>query len=129
MNDMLDEIMAELADDPDILAIQQVGGFKSYARLETLADDLTSITIIPSGPPEQTGYGSNNALAKHFMYQVSIEATDRMTCKTLQRKVETILMTLGFYQMSGGLDEYFSTTKRYVDARFYQGDSKLYENY
>ena len=31
--------------------------------------------------------------------------------------------------MNGALDEYFSDTKRYVDARFYEGNSNLYENY
>ncbi|MFP7258715.1 hypothetical protein [Lactococcus lactis] len=129
MNDMLSELMQVLATDSDILAIQKMGGFKSYSRYENLSGSLTSITVIPAGPPEQTAMGSNDSLAKHFVYQVSIEAIDRLTVKKLQNTVENILKTKGFFQMNGGLDEYFSDTKRYVDARFYEGNSNLYENY
>lgn len=129
MNDMLNEIMQVLATDSDILPIQKTGGFKSYSRYENLSGGLTSITVIPAGPPEQTAMSSNDSLAKHFVYQVSIEAIDRLTVKKLQNTVENILKTKGFFQMNGGLDEYFSDTKRYVDARFYEGNSNLYENY
>lgn len=35
---------------------------------------------------------------------------------------------LGFGQISGkGLDEYFSETKRFVDARRYEGNTKIYD--
>lgn len=129
MNDMLHELMSVLAEDSDILHIKQTGGLKSYKRREELEDDMTSITVIPTGPPEQAGFGSNTSLTKHFMYQVCIEATERMVCKELQKKVEALFQTKGFYQMSGGLDQYFVETKRFVDARFYQGYSKLYEDY
>lgn len=129
MKDMLSEIMTALAVHPVIQKIKDTGGFKSYDRYENLAENLTSITVTPTGPPEQVATGSNTSLAKHFVYQVSIEATDRMTCKNLQRIVEGILELKGFFQAVGGLDEYFKETKRYVDARFYEGNSKLYENY
>lgn len=129
MNDMLNEIMKALSADSDIMDIQKTGGLKSYVRYEKLAENLTSITVTPSGPPLQTALSSNGSLAKHFIYHVSIESTDRMTAKKFQSKVENILISLGFFQMSGGLDEYFEETKRYVDARFYEGNSNLYENY
>ncbi len=129
MNDMLSEVMQALVTSPQILAIQKTGGFKSHERYENLAENLPSITVIPSGPPEQIARGSNHSLSKHFIFQVSIESTDRMTSKELQRTVERIFNDLGFYQMNGGLDEYFSDTKRYVDARFYEGNSNLYEDY
>jgi hypothetical protein len=129
MKDMLTELMEELAADSEIQEIQQNQGFKSYVRYDELPKDKTSITIIPSGPPESVGFASNDSLSKHFIFQVSIEAIQRDVPKKLQRKVEQILKTKGFYQMSGGLDEYFSTTKRYVDARFYQGNSQLYDDY
>ena len=129
MKDMLDELMQELATDSEIQEIQQYEGFKSYVRYDELPKDKTSITIIPSGPPESVGFASNDSLSKHFIFQVSIEAVQRDVPKKLQRKVEQILKTKGFYQMSGGLDEYFSITKRYVDARFYQGNSQLYDDY
>ncbi|MCZ8492232.1 hypothetical protein O8X34_12230, partial [Lactococcus lactis] len=67
MNDMLNEIMQVLATDSDILSIQKTGGFKSYSRYENLSGSLTSITVIPAGPPEQTAMSSNDSLAKHFV--------------------------------------------------------------
>lgn len=129
MKDMLNELMEELATDSEIQEIQQNEGFKSYVRYDELPKDKTSITVIPSGPPESVGFASNDSLSKHFIFQVSIEAIQRDVPKKLQRKVEQILKTKGFYQMLGGLDEYFSTTKRYVDARFYEGNSPLYDDY
>ncbi|MCZ8492231.1 hypothetical protein O8X34_12225, partial [Lactococcus lactis] len=67
MNDMLSELMQALANDSDILAIQKTGGFKSYSRYENLSGSLTSITVTPTGPPEQTALSSNDSLAKHFV--------------------------------------------------------------
>ena len=121
--------MEVLATDVDIAKIKEVGGFKSYIRSDQLDKDKTSITIIPSGPPESIGFASNDSLSKHFIYQVSIEAVKREIPKELQQKIEDILKNNGFYRMPGGVDDYFSTTERYVDARFYQGNSQLYEDY
>lgn len=129
MKDMLKELMEVLATDVDIAKIKEVGGFKSYIRSDQLDKDKTSITIIPSGPPESIGFASNDSLSKHFIYQVSIEAVKREITKELQQKIEDILKNNGFYRMPGGVDDYFSTTERYVDARFYQGNSQLYEDY
>ena len=129
MKDMLKELMEVLATDVDIAKIKEVGGFKSYIRSDQLDKDKTSITIIPSGPPESIGFASNDSLSKHFIYQVSIEAVKREIPKELQQKIEDILKNSGFYRIPGGVDEYFSTTERYVDARFYQGNSQLYEDY
>lgn len=128
MKDMLKELMEVLATDADIAKIKGVGGFKSYIRSDQLDKDKTSITIIPSGPPESIGFASNDSLSKHFIYQVSIEAVKREIPKELQQKIEDILKNEGFYRMPGGVDDYFSTTERYVDARFYQGNSRLYED-
>ncbi|MDG4969256.1 hypothetical protein [Lactococcus lactis] len=128
MKDMLNELMQALATDSEIQEIQQNEGFKSYVRRDELAKEKTSITVSPSGPPESVGFASNDSLSKHFIFQVSIEAVQREIPKNLQRKVEQIFKTMGFYQMPGGIDDYFSTTKRYVDARFYQGNSRLYDD-
>jgi len=50
-------------------------------------------------------------------------------CKELQRKIEKIMEEQGFYQTTGGLDEWTPEIKRYVDARTYKGRSALYEEY
>lgn len=128
-HDMLTEIEEVLLKDSDIKVIKAAKGLKSYQRSESLPDDQTSIIIDPLGPPEEAVKGSNTSLSNKFIYQINVESTDRIECKKLQSKIKTLLNEFGFAQTSGGLDEYFDTTKRYVDARRYIGYSKLYENY
>lgn len=128
-HDMLAEVEEVLLKDSDIQVIKAAKGLKSYQRPESLPDDQTSIIIDPLGPPEEAAKGSNTSLSNKFIYQINVESTDRIECKKLQSKIKTLLNEFGFTQTSGGLDEYFDTTKRYVDARRYIGYSKLYENY
>lgn len=128
-HDMLAEVEETLLKDSDIQVIKAAKGLKSYQRPESLPDDQTSIIIDPLGPPEEAAKGSNTSLSNKFIYQINVESTDRIECKKLQSKIKTLLNEFGFTQTSGGLDEYFDTTKRYVDARRYIGYSKLYENY
>lgn len=125
MKDMLDELYQALKDDADLSNIC----IKSMERPETLSEKDTSIVLIPIGPPMQIARGSNTSLAKSFIYQVNVESIDRMECKRLQRKIEQIFESKGFYQVDGGLDEYIGEIRRYVDARTYKGRSTLYENY
>ncbi|MGV9050966.1 hypothetical protein [Lactococcus lactis] len=128
-HDMLAEVEEILLKDQDIQVIKAAKGLKSYQRPESLPDNQTSIIIDPLGPPEEAVKGSNTSLSNKFIYQINVESTDRIECKKLQSKIKTLLNEFGFTQTSGGLDEYFDTTKRYVDARRYIGYSKLYENY
>lgn len=129
VKDKLQEIYELLATDELIKPIVSAGGLKSFQRDDSLSDDAPSITLIPVGSPEQVGRGSNKSLSKHFIYQINVETTDRLQTKQLQRRIEQLLETFGFYQVSGGLEEYFEEIKRYVDARRYEGNSKLYGNY
>lgn len=129
MNDMLHELMQSLCEISEIKTIKETGGLKSYRRDNKLPKSASSITVSPLGPPESEGFASNQSLMKHFVFQISVESTNRMECKILQRKIELTLESKGFYQMSGGLDEYFVETKRYVDSRYYQGNSRIYEEY
>lgn len=129
LKDMLQEVVDLLITDESIKAIQSYGGLKSFIRSSSLDKSQTSITIDPLGPPQQAASGSNTSLSKKFIYQINVESADRMECKEFQRKIEKLLITKKFWQMSGGLEEYFEATERYVDARRYVGYSKLYENY
>ncbi|MCW2279875.1 hypothetical protein [Lactococcus lactis] len=129
MKDMLHELMQSLCEASEIKAIKENGGLKSYQRWDELPKEASSITISPLGPPESEGFGSNRSLMKHFVFQISVESINRMESKALQRKIELILQRQGFYQMSGGLDEYFVETNRYVDSRYYEGNSRIYEDY
>lgn len=125
MKDMLDEISNSLKKEDYLKNIC----IKSFERPESLEKGESSIVIIPLGPPQQIAKGSNQSLSKHFIYQVNVETAKRMEAKNIQRKVEIILQSIGFYQAEGGLEEYFKETNRYVDARVYEGNSMLYEDF
>ncbi|MDG6126447.1 hypothetical protein [Lactococcus formosensis] len=125
MKDMLDEINSSLKKEDYLKNIC----IKSFERPESLEKSESSIVIIPLGPPQQIAKGSNMSLSKHFIYQINVEAAQRMEAKNIQRKVELILQSIGFYQAEGGLEEYFKETNRYVDARVYEGNSMLYEDF
>lgn len=102
---------------------------KSFVRPETLGNHETSIVIKPVTSPLQIARGSNTSLAKQFIYQVNVESIDRQEAKELQKRVEFVMETKGFFQIDGGLEEYITDIKRYVDARTYRGHSRLYEDY
>ena len=125
IKDKLTELYNALKEDKTLAGIS----IKSFERPETLGDDETSIVIIPVGPPMQTVHGSNTSLAKTFLYQINVESTNRLECKELQGRIEKIMENQGFYQTEGGLEQWISDIKRYVDARTYKGQSAIYEEY
>lgn len=125
VKDKFNELYEALKKDASLAGIS----IKSFKRPDSLPNNETSIVIRPVGPPMQAVYGSNTSLAKTFLYQVNVESTNYAECKVLQRKIEKIMEDQGFYQTSGGLDEWIPEIKRYVDARTYKGQSALYEEY
>ena len=125
LKDKFNELYETLKKDETLAGIS----IKSFNRPDTLPSNETSIVIRPVGQPMQTAHGSNTSLAKAFLYQVNVESKNYMECKELQRKIEKIMEEQGFYQTTGGLDEWIPEIKRYVDARTYKGRSALYEEY
>ncbi|AXQ79775.1 hypothetical protein DDV21_010225 [Streptococcus chenjunshii] len=122
---MLETLYAKLKDDKTLRDVT----IKSFVRPEGLAMDAASIVIIPIISPEQAVRASNTSLSKKFVYQINVESVDRKEAKDLQRRVEKVMESLGFYQIAGGLEDFISDVKRYVDARTYRGFSPLYEDY
>ena len=125
IKDKVNELYEILKKDETLAGIS----IKSFKRPESVPNNETSIVIKPVGPPMQVVHGSDTSLSKLFLYQVNVESIDYMECKELQRKIEKIMEDQGFYQTSGGLDEWIPEIKRYVDARTYKGRSALYEEY
>ncbi|MBL4995591.1 hypothetical protein CUZ93_2257 [Enterococcus xinjiangensis] len=86
------------------------------------------ITIRPVDTPNEAYHGSNKELSVEHMIQIDVESKYRATCKQIQYEIKKEMKKLGFGQISGqGLDEYFSETKRFVDARRYEGNTKIYD--
>ena len=125
VKDRLEEIWEKLIEDERLSDIS----IKSFVRDSNLDDTETSIVLVPVAPPMQTNYGSDTSLSKVFLIQINVESTNRKTCKELQRIIEKVMESEGFYQTVGGLDEYIEDLGRYVDARTYRGVSRLYEDY
>ena len=125
IKDKFNELYEILKKDETLAGIS----IKSFKRPESVPNNETSIVIKPVGPPMQVVHGSDTSLSKMSLYQVNVESIDYMECKVLQRKIEKIMEEQGFYQTTGGLDEWIPEIKRYVDARTYKGRSALYEEY
>ena len=125
IKDKFNELYEALKKDASLAGIS----IKSFKRPDSLPNNEPSIVIRPVGPPMQAVSGSDTSLAKVFLYQINVESKNRVECKELQRKIEKIMEEQGFYQTTGGLDEWIPEIKRYVDARTYKGRSALYEEY
>ncbi|GMC01780.1 hypothetical protein [Enterococcus thailandicus] len=101
---------------------------KFYEQPETADKTGTFITIRPVDVPNEAYHGSDQELSIEHLIQIDVESTYRTTCKQIQHEIKKEMKKLGFGQVSGqGLDEYFTETKRFVDARRYDGNTKIYD--
>lgn len=101
---------------------------KFYEAPESL--DLAKPFIIidtPLGPPTSAYYAANKELSRQFSYQINVETMNRMLTKEIAKAVKETMLELGFGQLDGGLDEYFNETKRFVDARRYRKNTRIYD--
>lgn len=101
---------------------------KYYQQPETADKSGAFITIRPVDVPNEAYHGSDRELSIEHLIQIDVESKYRATCKQIQYEIKKEMKTLGFGQVSGqGLDEYFSETNRYVDARRYDGNTRIYD--
>ncbi|MDV4751311.1 hypothetical protein NNG37_09885 [Enterococcus faecium] len=101
---------------------------KHYQQPETADKSGAFITIRPVDVPNEAYHGSDKELSIEHLIQIDVESKYRATCKQIQYEIKKEMKTLGFGQVSGqGLDEYFSETNRYVDARRYDGNTRIYD--
>lgn len=123
MTDMMQTIQQKLKK----LEVFEGVVIKPYYRPESMSDSDPSVVIVPMAPAKQETFGSNTPLRKQFSYQINVEASTKARATELAHATEKVLLEMGFLQLSGGLDEYFIETRRYVDARRYRGHSALYD--
>jgi len=125
--DMLTNIYSELIKDETI--IKYVGKrIRYYDYPENEDVNKTRVIITPLSPPNYETGGSDIGLTVYFSFQIDVQSEDRKICKEVQAAVNQIMAAFNFAQMSGGLDEYFETTKLFVDARRYEGHTRIYDN-
>ncbi|HJE96595.1 MAG TPA: hypothetical protein K8V00_03150 [Ligilactobacillus acidipiscis] len=88
----------------------------------------TMIIIRPMRPPQTQVAASDESINKSLLYQIDVQASERMIPKEIQYEVERVMHSLGFFRLnSDELDEYFPDTKRYVDARRFIKPTNLYD--
>lgn len=101
---------------------------KYYEQPETADKTGAFITIRPVDVPNEAYHGSDKELSIEHLIQIDVEYKYRATCKQMQYEIKKEMKKLGFGQVNGqGLDEYFSETRRFVDARRYDGNTRIYD--
>ncbi|EMF0045323.1 hypothetical protein ACG6P0_002665 [Enterococcus hirae] len=129
MKDMMMEVYDSLILNDIILKNVTKERIKFYEVPESF-DTLKPFIIIdtPLGPPMSSLYASNQELSQEFNYQINVESSNRLLTKKIAKAVKKVMWEIGFGQLSGGLDEYFSETKRFVDARRYRKNTEIFNN-
>ena len=128
MKDMMMEVYNALIANPIILQEVTSKQIKFYEVPESF--DTTKPFIIidtPLGPPTSAYFAANKELSQQLSYQINIETNNRMLTKKVAKAVKESMWKLGYGQLSGGLDEYFKETKRFVDARRYRKNTRIHD--
>lgn len=129
---MLYEIRKQLLENSYISDMTKISEgkyrVKAYEYPETGDKTGAFITIRPVDVPNEAYHGSDKELSMEHLIQIDVEAVYPTVCKEIQYNVRQEMRKLGFGQISGqGLDEYFPETRRFVDSRRYQGNTKIYD--
>lgn len=101
---------------------------KFYEVPENL--DMTKPFIVIDnflGPQTNAYFANNKALSIRFNYQINVESMDRMTTKRISKAAEETMRQMGFGRLEGGLDQYFSETKRFVEVRRYRKNTQIHD--
>ena len=126
MKDMMMEVYNVLSADPTIAKEVTSKNIKFYEVPESFDSTKPFIIIdTPLGPPTSAYYAANKEMSQTFSYQINVETQSRILTKEIAKAVKAAMWKFGYAQLSGGLDEYFSETKRFVDARRYRKTHKF----
>ncbi len=127
MIDILNIIYTTLSKN-DIIHTTCEERIKYYDFPSTGDSNKTFLLIIPLDVPVPTNFSSNEAMWEDFLVQIDVQSDNRLIVKQIQEEVRKEMKQIGFGQLTGGLDEYFPETGRFVDARKYNGlPYKLYQ--
>jgi len=126
--DLLDEVYQIITSSEDVMRFVDKKQIKYYEVSENLDKSIPFVVIDPLGPPDAAAYASNKELAQRVIYQINVEGPIRKDVKRIQQMIKAALAKQDIRQIVGGLDEYFDKTKRFVDARRYSVQTKLYDS-
>lgn len=118
MRDVLMDVYNALIAN-EVISSNCSGRIKFYDFPETSDTSKPFMIIAPLDVPTPELHGSNNNLGFEYLYQIDVQSSNRLIVKKVQEEARKEMKKLGFGQLSNGLDEYFTETKRYVDARRY----------
>lgn len=124
MKDMMAIIYNQLIENPTILS-KVNKRIKFYEAPETM--ETPYIVIRPVDVSYPVVGGSDKELSLRFTYQLDVLSSNRNEAKAIQQAIKQELRGIGFGQLSGGLDDYFSETKEFIDARRYRKTTSLYD--
>lgn len=137
MKIMLEEVQKQLLENDYIRSMTEIANsgsekksyrIKAYKYPENADKSGAFITIRPVDTPSEAYHGSDKELSVEHLIQIDVEAKYPSVCKQIQFNVKKEMKKLGFGQVNGqGLDEYFEETRRFVDARRYHGNTKIYD--
>lgn len=134
MKDMMMQIYTALCANPTI--VEKVSYLKDGKRtfrikfyeVEENFDTSKPFIILDVLEPQQSAYfAGNKVVSKQFSYQINVESDNRLITKEISKAVEKTMRELDFGQLRGGLDRYFKETKRFVEARRYRKNTKIYD--
>lgn len=128
MKDMMMQVYDALVANPVIAEKVTAEGIKFYEVPESFDTSKPFIIIdTPLGPPTSAYYAANKELSQTFSYQINVETQSRILTKEIAKAVKSAMWEFGYSQLTGGLDEYFSETKRFVDARRYRKNTQIHD--
>lgn len=128
MKDMMMEVYDALIKNETIKELVTPQRIKFYKVPENL--NMTKPFIVIDnflGPQTNAYFANNKALSIRFNYQINVESMDRMTTKRISKAAEETMRQMGFGRLEGGLDQYFSETKRFVEARRYRKNTQIHD--
>lgn len=128
MKDMMMEVYNALIANETISTKVGKENIKFYEVPETLGTTKPFILIDTFNGPQTNAYHvADKPVSLQFSYQINIESLNRMLTKEIAKSVKDTMWELGYGQLSGGLDEYFKETKRFVDARRYRTNTTIHD--
>lgn len=128
MKDMMMEIYNKLIENEVIKEKVTRERIRFYEVPEALDTSKPFIVIdTPLGPPTSAYYAANKEMSQTFNYQINVETTNRKLTNELSKEIKKIMWKNGFIQLSGGVNTYFTETKRFVKARRYRKNTKIYD--